>query len=384
MNRDIYIKSRRRRYARILKNSFLNIAFNNIRKLLYTNSWHHNIVFFILLIVIPIYPTLASFTYDSNRYDFIRNDIDESSIIWSYMVWEDWTELEWSQDTPIIEASDSFLSINTILNDDRDLAWTNEIVNYEIKPWDSISSIAMRFKVSNNSIYWANDFSKSHIIHPGDVIKVPPTSWLIHQIKKNETISSISKFYWIDAKKILEQNLLTYDDNIRVWDVLVIPWAIKVVEKPVIKNNWKTYAKNTWNKKNNTWYNFAKWAASEYVEAIWEYSLVRRKPLHKFYWWNCTRYVSQYKNVNWSWDANEWLENAAAAWHSTWGQPSLWAIIVFNGRWYNPRYGHVWIVTWIEGWNVIVSDMNYRRLNEVTYRKVPKTDRAIQWYIYVD
>jgi hypothetical protein len=28
--------------------------------------------------------------------------------------------------------------------------------------------------------------------------------------------------------------------------------------------------------------------------------------------------------------------------------------------------------------------MNYRRLNEVTYRKIPKNDRAIQWYIYVD
>jgi hypothetical protein len=28
--------------------------------------------------------------------------------------------------------------------------------------------------------------------------------------------------------------------------------------------------------------------------------------------------------------------------------------------------------------------MNYRRLNEVTYRKIPKNDRAIQWYIYID
>jgi hypothetical protein len=28
--------------------------------------------------------------------------------------------------------------------------------------------------------------------------------------------------------------------------------------------------------------------------------------------------------------------------------------------------------------HIIVSDMNYRRLNEVTYRKIPKNDRAIQ------
>jgi hypothetical protein len=28
--------------------------------------------------------------------------------------------------------------------------------------------------------------------------------------------------------------------------------------------------------------------------------------------------------------------------------------------------------------------MNYRRLNEITIRKVSKDDTAIRWYIYVD
>jgi hypothetical protein len=31
-----------------------------------------------------------------------------------------------------------------------------------------------------------------------------------------------------------------------------------------------------------------------------------------------------------------------------------------------------------------VSDMNYRKLWEVTYRRVAKDDRAIEGYIYVD
>jgi hypothetical protein len=34
--------------------------------------------------------------------------------------------------------------------------------------------------------------------------------------------------------------------------------------------------------------------------------------------------------------------------------------------------------------HIIVSDMNYRRINEVTYRKVPINDRSIDGYIYVD
>jgi hypothetical protein len=31
-----------------------------------------------------------------------------------------------------------------------------------------------------------------------------------------------------------------------------------------------------------------------------------------------------------------------------------------------------------------VKDMNYRRINEVTIRKVPKDDPTIDGYIYVD
>lgn len=55
-----------------------------------------------------------------------------------------------------------------------------------------------------------------------------------------------------------------------------------------------------------------------------------------------------------------------------------------SGRGYNPYYGHVGIVTGIEGDSIIVKDMNYRKLNEVTIRKISKTDSAIKGYIYVD
>jgi surface antigen len=82
------------------------------------------------------------------------------------------------------------------------------------------------------------------------------------------------------------------------------------------------------------------------------------------------------------------MRNAAKKWHKVvygrWFKPKLWAIIVFSGRWYNPYYGHVWIVMELKKDYMIISDMNYRRLNEVTYRKIRYNDRAIVWYIYVD
>lgn len=373
----------KRVYSRIERNKILYRILLGIKRILVLNKWY-NFAITSILFLFPFYPTFASIVYSNNQYDFLRSDIDETSIIWSY--YSDEVDGWNGEDSPILENVDSYLSIKTILNDERDLDWTNEIVDYEIKSWDNISSIAYKFKVSNNSIYWANNFSKDHIIHPGDVIKVPPTSWLIHQVKKWETISSLSKLYSVDSEKIYAQNLITIDDTINVWDVLVIPWAIKKVEVPVYKKVSKKLAAKS-NKKWASGYsntNSAKSAQNEYVNAWWKYRLVRRQPAHSFYWWNCTRYVSQYKNVKWWWDAKDWLPNAAANWYKTWSSPAIGSIIVFNWRWYNPRYGHVWIVMDINWDDLIISDMNYRRLNEVTYRKIDINERAIIWYIYVE
>lgn len=367
----------RRIYSRIERNKILYKILFHIKKLSALYNWY-NFVILSILFLLPIYPIFASIVYSNNQYDFLRNDIDESSIIWSF--YSEGFEGDFNDNSPILENVDSYLSIKTILNNERDLDWTNEIVDYEIKSWDNISSIAYKFKVSNNSIYWANNFSKDHIIHPGDVIKVPPTSWLIHQVKKWDTIWSLAKLYSIDSEKIYEQNLITPDDTINIWDVLVIPWAIKKVEVPVYKN----IPKKLVTKWDTDSYSFSNYAKSDYVNAWWKYKLVRRKPEHTFYWWNCTRYVSQYKNVSWWWNAKDWLNNASSKWIATWNNPSLGSIIVFNWRWYNPKYGHVWIVMDIVWDDIIISDMNYRRINEVTYRKIPKNERAIMWYIYVD
>lgn len=375
MNNKINILARKKRLKRIISNSDTNnFNFIKFKYTKFTKSYTFVLVF--VTFFMPFYPRFASLAYNNNQYDFIRNEIDESSIIWSY--YADYNESY--SDSPILESADSFLSINNILDDKRDLAWTNEIINYEIQPWDSISTIAYNFKVSNNSIYWANNFTKDHIIHPWDILKVPPTSWLIHQVQSWDTISTIAKKYEVASDKILEQNLLTKDDIINLWDILVIPWAIKKIIKPIVK---PIITKNTKTGKSsrNTISNIAK---SNYVSDTWAYNLVRRQPSHSFYWWNCTRYVWQYKNVTWWWDAKEWYDNASDSWYATWKTPSLWSIVVFDWRWYNPRYWHVWIVMDIKWSDIIISDMNYRRLNEVTYRRVPISDRAIKWYIYVN
>lgn len=380
-NNRVNIKARIDRHLRIVKQN------NWIRTNVLTEKRYWTTIYLVLIFVVfvfPMYPSLASFVYNNTTYDFYREGIDETSIIESYYWWElqEWDSEYW---VPIIESQDSFLSVNTILNDNRDLAWTNEILEYEIKPWDSFSSIAYDFGISTSSILWANDFEKNHVLRPGELIKVPPVSWIIHKVVSGDTISSIAKKYDIWESKIKEQNLLTDNSSIKIWDSLVIPWAIKKVVVPVYVTPTKIATSNKKPAKIvSWWYNFAKEEANEVVSSVWTHKLVRRAPSHSFVWWNCTRYVAQYKNVYWWGNANQWLANARAAWVSTWSTPRLWAIVQLTWTWYNPRYWHVWIVIEIKWDNIIISDMNYRRLNEITYRKISINDRSIDWYIYVD
>ena len=358
----VNVKARLNRHLRIVKENIWVWDKKNIFK----TGYDFKLVLIFMLFLMPIYPTLASFMYNNSAYDFYRWDIDESSIIESYYWW--WDELS-EINSPILESTDSFISVNTILDDERDLAWTNEIVDYEVKPGDSFSVIAYKFRVSTNSILWANNFTKKHVLHPWEVIKIPPVTWLIHQVKKWDTISSIAKKYDTPIEKILKQNLLKEGENLVVWDVLTIPWAIKKIPKPVYRKPVKKHTKYS--------------SKTTYVKNTWKYKLVWRKP-YSWVPWNCTRYVASYANVNWRWNANEWLKNAKAKWHKIWQVPKVWAIVQLSGRWYNRRYWHVALVMEVAKDYIIVSDMNYRKLYEVTYRKINRNDRTIDWYIYLD
>jgi surface antigen len=103
-----------------------------------------------------------------------------------------------------------------------------------------------------------------------------------------------------------------------------------------------------------------------------------------FAWGNCTWYVAQNKTVTWRGNANQWLKNAKAAGAKTGKTPIPGAIVQLTGRGYNRYYGHVGIVADVKDDHLIIKDMNYRRLNEVTIRKIPKNDPTIDGYIYVD
>lgn len=102
---------------------------------------------------------------------------------------------------------------------------------------------------------------------------------------------------------------------------------------------------------------------------------------HSFYYWQCTWYVAKYKYVNWGGNANQWITNAKEKWRVISQTPRVWAIVQFSWPWYNRQYWHVAIVRAIKDNYIIISEMNYRKLWEITYRYININDININWYI---
>jgi LysM repeat protein len=336
--------------------------------------WKFKLIALLLAFILPIYPSIGVFAL--NRESKVWK-YDETSIITAYN--------EEAQLDPMFSSDDWFLRAKGILESSRDLSNSNNLIHYVVRAGDSLGSIASNFNVSTNSIIWANNLDKNTVIQPGASLKIPPVSGVIYTVESGDTLEGIALKFKIPAEKIQTQNSLQ-TSAIEKWAQLIIPGAIMLdppKELALInpKNSSNSSKANTKKavvepKKQ------AKISANS--SASKSYRVKYTGNARGFYWGNCTYYVAMNKNVTWRWNANAWLRNAAAQWIPTGKTAAKWAIISFGWSKYNPYYGHVWIVADIDGNDLIIKDMNYRKLGEITIRRVPKDDSSIRGYIYVD
>ena len=325
----------------------------------------------IIVLILPIYPSFWAIWIDKELAVWTY---DESTIIQAY----DWDSE--SQTNKIFSNETWFVKPGSIIEESRDTSWINNLVYYTIQNWDNLWYIADKFHVSIDSILWSNDFSKNKVLKPGDTIRIPPVSWIAYNVVSWETIDSISSKFKVDKLAILEQNQLDASQELKIGQQLILPGAKRpeppkpvIIEEKKPKEIKSKYLVKTTPTKSTPKTALKSWYSVAYT---WKWN--------KFAWWNCTYYVANHKNVTWRGNAGQWLTNAKAVWVPTWSEPANWAIISFRWAWYNPYYWHVWLVAWVEWDYIIVKDMNYRRINEVTVRKVSKNDPSIRWYIYAD
>ena len=228
---------------------------------------------------------------------------------------------------------------------------SKSIKKYTIKEWDNLFKVAKEHGIriwTIKTINWLDITT----LNPGKEIYVSDIDWMIHTVVKNQSISDIAKLYKISKEEVIKYNSFL-KKWIKIWDTIFI-------------HNWIFY-EESWTK----------------LLTEDSYQLKRNTTnKNRFIKWNCTWFVWQYKEVNWTWNAKDWLYNAKRNNYATWQIAKKWSIIVFDWKWYNRQYWHVWIVMDVLDNKLIIWDMNYLEINKVTYRKISKNDTAIIWYIY--
>ncbi len=99
----------------------------------------------------------------------------------------------------------------------------DEINVYITKKGDTLSKIAQMYKVSVNTIVWANDgLDPKKALKEGTSLLIMPISGVNHTIKKGDTLTKIAKKYNADADEIARFNGVT-DETLAIGEEIIVP-----------------------------------------------------------------------------------------------------------------------------------------------------------------
>ncbi|HKC14380.1 MAG TPA: M23 family metallopeptidase [Patescibacteria group bacterium] len=114
----------------------------------------------------------------------------------------------------------------------------DKAIDYTVQKGDTISTIAEKFGISENTVRWENDLVGDNIT-VGDSIKVLPVTGMSYKVQKGDTVYSIAKKLATDPQKIVDFpfNDFANPETFSLVDgqFLVVPDAIKPSEQPYIR-----------------------------------------------------------------------------------------------------------------------------------------------------
>lgn len=113
-----------------------------------------------------------------------------------------------------------------------------EVAEYEVAEGDTVSTIAERFGVSVETVVWANGLASANAkIKIGQKLRVPPTTGIVHQVKRGESIYSIAKKYGVSPQVIVDWPYNTFANDetfaLAVGQSLMVPDGVMPKEVPV-------------------------------------------------------------------------------------------------------------------------------------------------------
>jgi len=100
---------------------------------------------------------------------------------------------------------------------------STQISTYIVRKGDTVSTIAKMFKVSVNTILWANDISAKSALKEGETLIILPVSGIQHTVAKGDTLAGIVKKYKGDLDEVLAYNNISDTAVLAIGDTIFIP-----------------------------------------------------------------------------------------------------------------------------------------------------------------
>lgn len=244
-----------------------------------------------------------------------------------------------------------------------------DVYLYVVQEGDTLGSIAEKYKITSNTIRWANGLENADMIHPGDQLFVLPVTGVKYKVKSGDNIEAVAKKYDAKVDEIIAFNELPANGALKEGDEIIIPDG--KVDEPQASRNLATGTGTRGTSVSGT----APVASSTDRKFNKQYY---SSSAHRFPWGWCTWYVASKRHVPWGGNAGTWLYHAKAYGANIGRAPRPGAIMVTG----ESGYGHVGIVESVKGDSFTVSEMNYKGFGVVSRRTISAKAGMIKGFIY--
>lgn len=138
-----------------------------------------------------------------------------------------------SFDQQFLLVEDGFLMKSSSLTQQGGRRAYSEAVVHTVKEGDSLERLTQRYRISKDTIVWANNLKEGATIHPGDELVILPVDGVLHTVKTGQTLLGIAELYDIPAERISQQNKLK-GSFLLAGQELIIPDGRPIVSKPIV------------------------------------------------------------------------------------------------------------------------------------------------------
>jgi len=234
----------------------------------------------------------------------------------------------------------------------------NTPTEYTVQDGDTLSTIAVKYNITTDTIRYANGITDVDSLKPGQTLTILPVTGVYYTVKGGDTTASIANKYQIDEQMLISQNDLYGEDLKADMKLMLADAAIPELPKPVVQPQ-----------SNNS-------GSGSYSGPT--YAVTSSSGPNHFPWGWCTWYVASRRYVPWSGDAHDWYYNAQAYGRPVGKTPVAGAIMVT----WESGWGHVAYVESVNGGTFTVSEMNYAGWGRISSRTLTTSQVPLIGFIY--